>query len=207
MTLNSARNPLKAIIFDIGGVIYRAGDGPPLREKWAPKCGLDGDTFDQIVFNSPLYKQAARGEITREQLWAHKNSQLRLSDEDLEAMLVDYWSGYWDGDLLRYIRELSSQFTLGIISDANSGAREVVSQHVDLSLYKSVIFSYEVGASKPDPHIYLAALDGLGLPPADCLFIDDRQPNVDGAIEMGMQAVLYEELRPLQKHITQLTTL
>ena len=82
-------NKTEVIIFDIGGVIFRAGNGPPLLEKWAPRCNISPEAFDETVYNSPLYAKAATGEITNEELWAYKNKTLKLSPTELEAMLAD----------------------------------------------------------------------------------------------------------------------
>jgi putative hydrolase of the HAD superfamily len=53
--------------------------------------------------------------------------------------------------------------------------------------------------AKPDAEIYTALLDTLGAEPADCLFVDDRQINVDGARAVGLAAHLWtsaDELAP-----------
>lgn len=39
---------IQAIILDIGGVLWRA-EGPPLSEKWAARCGLDAETFRNVL--------------------------------------------------------------------------------------------------------------------------------------------------------------
>ncbi|WP_425425363.1 HAD-IA family hydrolase [Amycolatopsis saalfeldensis] len=49
-----------------------------------------------------------------------------------------------------------------------------------------------VGCAKPDPEIFRLLLEKLGAEPADCLFFDDRQSNVDGARAVGIQAHLWD---------------
>jgi len=53
------------------------------------------------------------------------------------------------------------------------------------------VVSYMVGATKPAPAMYAAAARAVGVPAANCLFVDDLQRNVDGAIAFGMQAVRF----------------
>lgn len=53
-----------------------------------------------------------------------------------------------------------------------------------------VVSAFE-GLVKPDPAIYQILLKRFGLDPADCLFIDDMQKNVDGARAEGMNAVRF----------------
>jgi putative hydrolase of the HAD superfamily len=50
----------------------------------------------------------------------------------------------------------------------------------------TILLSYEVGAHKPDPAIYLAALDALGARPEQAVFVDDQPPYLDGAAALGI---------------------
>ena len=56
------------------------------------------------------------------------------------------------------------------------------------------IVSGDVGLRKPDPAIYQLVSDQLGLPLDACAFVDDLQPNIDIARELGMFAVLHTDL-------------
>jgi glucose-1-phosphatase len=58
--------------------------------------------------------------------------------------------------------------------------------------------SYEVGAMKPDPALFAAACDAVGVPPARCLFVDDLERNVEGAVLFGMQAVRFLDAEDLR---------
>jgi len=44
---------------------------------------------------------------------------------------------------------------------------------------------------KPDARIYQYTAQRLGLQPEECIFFDDRQSNVDGALRAGMQSELF----------------
>ncbi|MEU6954821.1 HAD-IA family hydrolase [Streptomyces sp. NPDC045714] len=58
-------------------------------------------------------------------------------------------------------------------------------------LADAVVSSAVEQVAKPDPAIYRIAAGRAGVPPARCLFVDDRQENVDAAIALGMTGVLY----------------
>src|ERR1700723_1488801 len=49
-------------------------------------------------------------------------------------------------------------------------------------LFDTVVLSGEVGMRKPEPEIFLHAAQTLGLPPEDCVFIDDIEANVAAAV-------------------------
>jgi putative hydrolase of the HAD superfamily len=55
------------------------------------------------------------------------------------------------------------------------------------------VISGEVGMRKPEERIFLLAAQRLGLPPEQCVFIDDIQANVDAAEALGMAGVLHRD--------------
>ena len=56
----------------------------------------------------------------------------------------------------------------------------------------TITLSFEVGAVKPEPAIYLACLSALGVRAGEALFVDDRRENVEAAWALGMQALVFE---------------
>jgi putative hydrolase of the HAD superfamily len=60
-------------------------------------------------------------------------------------------------------------------------------------IFETVVDSAFVGVRKPDPRIYAIVLERLGLPAADCAFVDDLERNVDAARELGFAAVHFED--------------
>ena len=66
------------------------------------------------------------------------------------------------------------------------------------SRFRDIVVSGEEKLLKPDPAIYFRALDRFGLKPAEALFIDDREINVEGARAVGMQAHLFVDADDLR---------
>lgn len=60
-------------------------------------------------------------------------------------------------------------------------------------IFETVVDSGFVGCRKPEARIYEMTLERLGLPAAACLFIDDLEPNIDGARALGMSAVHFRD--------------
>ena len=60
-------------------------------------------------------------------------------------------------------------------------------------MFDDIVISGEVGMRKPEPEIFLLAARRLELRPAECVFIDDLELNVDGARAIGMTAILHTE--------------
>jgi 2-haloacid dehalogenase len=67
--------------------------------------------------------------------------------------------------------------------------------------FRDIVVSGQVKLLKPDPAIYFLALDRFGLQPAEALFIDDRQINVEGARAVGMRAHLFVDADELRERL------
>jgi epoxide hydrolase-like predicted phosphatase len=62
------------------------------------------------------------------------------------------------------------------------------------SMVELVIDSSEVGLRKPDPAIFLLALERLGgVAPEQAVFLDDAPGNIDAARAIGIRAILVED--------------
>ena len=71
-------------------------------------------------------------------------------------------------------------------------------EHAFFSRFRDIVVSGREKLLKPDPAIYYLALDRFHVKPAEALFVDDREINVEGARAVGMQAHLFttaEDLR------------
>lgn len=73
-----------------------------------------------------------------------------------------------------------------------------------LGRFDRLVFSFEVGHSKPSPAFYLACTGAAGAPPRDCLFIDDLPENVDGAIDIGLRGLVYRGTEALRRDLAAL---
>jgi HAD superfamily hydrolase (TIGR01509 family) len=67
----------------------------------------------------------------------------------------------------------------------------VRSRFPEIGLFDGFVLSYELKLLKPDPEIYLAAARLADCAPHECVFIDDMEENVRGAIEAGLAGIHY----------------
>ena len=54
---------------------------------------------------------------------------------------------------------------------------------------------------KPDPRIFHILFERYGLDPAESVFVDDRQENLDGAAAVGMETVLFKDAARLREDL------
>jgi HAD superfamily hydrolase (TIGR01509 family) len=58
-------------------------------------------------------------------------------------------------------------------------------------VFDEQFYSSELGVAKPDPAYFTAIVERLGIEPAEALFVDDRDDNVEGARQAGLQAEVF----------------
>ena len=107
------------------------------------------------------------------------------------AMLVGAW---------QMLRTLSRRFTLAIISDtgfASGRAQDrLLEKDAARAFFASTIYSMDVGHAKPRAEIFQAAIDALGIAPADILHIgDNERTDVRGALAAGFRAIRIDVVR------------
>lgn len=61
----------------------------------------------------------------------------------------------------------------------------------EILFFDHYVLSYELKLLKPDPAIYLAAARLADTPPRECVFIDDMEENIAGAVAAGFSGIHY----------------
>lgn len=181
---------IKAVIFDLGGVILRT-ENKTSRAELAARYGMTYDELDDFVFHSPSAAGATEGRITEDQHWQDVARRLNLSPEELPAFIAAFWGGdVIDQELYRFIGGLRPRYRTALLSNAWSGARQAMEEkyHV-LDVFDLTVFSYEVNLAKPSPAIFQLVLDRLGVEPHQAIFVDDFLANVEAARALGIYGV------------------
>jgi putative hydrolase of the HAD superfamily len=82
-------------------------------------------------------------------------------------------------------------FRLAVVSDCSAELPELWPELPVAERIDTTVFSCAVGRRKPDPLLYRLACDGLGVPPADCVYVGDGgSGELTGATAFGMRAIL-----------------
>jgi putative hydrolase of the HAD superfamily len=92
-------------------------------------------------------------------------------------------------ETLRELRERG--YLLGLITVCSEDIEVLWPESHFAGLFDAEIFSSRVGLAKPDPRIYRACCDALGVEPEEALFVGDgANDELAGARRVGMEAVL-----------------
>lgn len=184
---------IKAVIFDMGGVLLRTMDSGP-REALGQRYGFTMKEMFHIIFASESSQQAERGDKTDLEHWSWALDQLGVEAEDREDFIKKWWSGdRMDYDLLEFINGLRPRLRTGLLSNAWLGTRGNIDKHwggLD-QYFDIVVFSAEVGMRKPGQEIFNLLLERLDAKPEEAIFVDDYGENINAAQAMGIQTVQF----------------
>ena len=183
--------PVKAVIFDFGGVLMRTHDYAG-RRKWEARLGLDKGELEMIVFASAVSNRGMVGGETMEAAWQHVAETFRLGPDEMEELQGDFWSGdRIDDELLDFLAGLRPRFKTGLLSNAWDNARRLFIQFGLGRAFDVMVISAEEKIAKPDPRIYHIALERLGVRPEEAVFVDDMPVNVEAARALGMSGIRF----------------
>ena len=167
--------------------------------------GFCTDSYEkEVLFYMQYYKQVLI-------------NQCGYCDEKIEVTAKQIFDIMWLGDRLLFddvlptFKELKKMgIQIGIISDTTLSLQKTfealgLSEYIDC--YTS---SKEVGVMKPNPQIYLSALGKLNVTPQQCLYVDDYDEEVVGALNLGIKSFRInrtEDANRLEFDISSLTEL
>lgn len=173
---------IKAIIFDCFNVLIRDAT-----KHLVEQMG-EIDQSKRLEFSAVTHA-VDKGIISDEEAAIAQSDLLGLSVE--EFVDIRNKGEIRNEPLIEFIRSLKGKYKLMMVSNIVSRQRldsRFLPGQLD-ELFEDVIASGEVGFIKPQPEIYLAAAECLGLRPEECVMIDDIAEFCEGARGVGMQAI------------------
>ncbi len=191
MSGRTGKPAIKGVIFDFGGVIHEFDAGVFYRRLRA-LADMTPEKIASLIAGSGLPRRYESGEISSREFFHEMRSLigLRSSEEEFRSAFVDIFTPI--EPTTRLIRGLSQSFRLGLLSNTNEWHYEHHIRTVDVfPLFDAVTLSYQVKTMKPAEGIYRDSLRKIGLPPEECVFVDDLEENVAGAKRMNMHAIHY----------------
>lgn len=196
--------PLRAVLFDWGDTLFHAPHAPEVIESFARSSGVELSEararrmWDEVWLAGKTPEEIAKGrDLSMEahrRVWMDLFSQLDGELPGLSRALYERvmdphsWVPYADTRAtLEAVRRRGLK--VGVVSNVPADLRPVFATHKLDSLVDSYTHSFEVGAEKPDPAIFVAAAKSLGVKPNETLMVGDHE--VDrGAERAGMRAFI-----------------
>ena len=180
---------IAGILFDIGGVLVALDGGPFL----ARLLGVEHrhDALHAMWGASPSVVAHETGKIDAATFAAGVVADLGLP-VSAECFLQDFCN--WPTGLLpgavQLLDEIPDSYQVAALSNTSAVHWQKIGAMGLADRFDQIYLSHRIGHLKPDTGAFLVALEGMGLSPADVLFLDDGRRNVDAALNLGMHAHL-----------------
>jgi putative hydrolase of the HAD superfamily len=174
----------KNIIFDLGNVLL----------EWNPKNlleKLEAPSHFKEVFNSLLWASHDGGCLTRDEVVAKLPPQY---DKAVFAQCLQRIAPflYPIPEMVELFHEVRRKgYKVYILSNMPKELHEELVQLHDWFQYPDgQIYSYKVGAIKPQPQIYEALLNTYKINGHESVFIDDLEDNIRAAGQFGIDGIV-----------------
>lgn len=193
---------IKAIIFDLGRVLvpfdFKRG-----YVRLEPLCGIPAAEIPDRLRPTGLVQRFESGGIESrdffDQLSKHLNLNATYND------FCEIWSSIFLPETLipdSMIAALARDYPLILLSNTNAIHFEMIQENYPiLRHFRDLVLSYKVGAMKPSPLIYQAAIEKAGCRPEECFFTDDIAEYVAGATQQGIDAVQFQSAEQIRDEL------
>ncbi len=185
--------PLKRIVFDFGGVMFRWRPAELIRRVWPQHAGR-AEHWVQQVFQGYTgdWGEFDRGTVEPPELARRIAARTGLSEAELHQLIdavpdelapvpatVDLLERlHGAGAVLHYLSNMPAPF-----------AAHLSRSHGFMQRFRNGVYSSHVKLVKPDPAIFAHAAAHFGAEPAELVFLDDHLPNIEAARAAGWQGV------------------
>jgi glucose-1-phosphatase len=201
-TIDEIRRMVKTIIFDLGKVIIPF-DFQRGYDLMAPHCGYAADQIPERLRSCDLVTRFESGQVEADVFVRELSALLDLNVSYDE--FCEIWSSIFSPDTLipeEMLERLKTQHRLVLLSNTNAIHWDMVSRRYPLlSHFDEHVLSHRVGALKPDPRIYRAAIQAAQCDPEECFFTDDIAAYVEGARQHRIDAVQFQNREQIEREL------
>ncbi|MFC4453429.1 HAD family phosphatase [Deinococcus sonorensis] len=190
--------PVRAIFWDIGGVLASNGWDRDQRAQVVQRFGLDATDFQER--HKLIVSELELGRLTLD-AYLDQTVFFRprpFTRADFVTAMLEQSEPH--PETLAYARSLAGRWRMYSL---NNEGRTLNDHRIrQLQLHEFLLGFYSscyLGIMKPNPSIYRLALDLAGVDADEAVMIDDRAQNVEAARSVGMHAVQYQNLPQLQQ--------
>ncbi|MFP4082809.1 MAG: HAD family hydrolase [Candidatus Aminicenantes bacterium] len=181
---------IRSVISDLGKVIIFF-DNDIFFKKMTHYTSLSVQQIKEMVTeNFGIVESFDRGEITSEQFY-HQVAEKLQAQIDYTIFYEIYNDVFsLNHPVLDILKKLKTECRLVLLSNTDNQRFGYIRERFpEILIFDHYVLSFEVGAMKPHPKIYQVALEKAEAAAEQCLFIDDREENVEAALELGMTCI------------------
>ena len=184
---------IQHLIFDFGNVIIRFD--PVFIVSQTATDPEEHKLLTEAIFEQKRFESYDIGRFSPEEHKEHTRALLPEALHEKSDRILDTWYKYLPviTGMDQLVQDAKAAgYGVYILSNINREFLENRHKVKVLSLFDGARFSSEIHHIKPDPVIYHSLLDEYHLKAEECLFIDDRQINIDGGEALGIKGYLFD---------------
>jgi epoxide hydrolase-like predicted phosphatase len=185
---------VRGLLVDFGGVLTT--NVFQSFKQFAEAEGLDRDAIKRAFRDDPealgLLRRLEKNEITVEEFEPRFAERIGVPEDRVDGLVGRLFAGVGPEErMLDAVRRArGAGLKTGLISNS-WGEGLAYDQAMLEQLFDAVVISGDVGLHKPDAAIFRLGAERLGVPPEECVFVDDLRENCAGAEAVGMTAILH----------------
>lgn len=183
---------IKNVIFDMGNVLMDFD--PQVQLNAACRSEEAKSILFKELFVGEEWIQRDLGNITVDELYSGVAARIPQEYHEDLRRLIDIWQNYMmplDGAKEFLLKVKTKGYKVFILSNASEDFYTYFTKHFDLDFFDGYVVSADVHIIKPDERIYRHLLEKYDLKAEECLFIDDREDNVQGAEKVGIKGFVF----------------
>ncbi len=195
----------KTIIFDFGGVIGSDSDRwEDEYRKVVEESGLTAEKLHEL-YNKHWPKLSIGAELAST-FWdeVYELAPKKPIRGTLEKYYEDGVRG--NKDVLLIAAKLREKgFKIGVITNTAVDWVDIKMRKFGLKdIFNGVYCSCTVGVAKPDPRIYLTAIQNMKTTVRETIFVDDREENLVACEKLGIKGLLFRDAAQLRLDLSEL---
>jgi putative hydrolase of the HAD superfamily len=193
---------IRTVIFDLGKVIIPF-DFKRAYEKLGPLCRYPAAEIPERLRPSNIVQRFETGEVAPKDFLLEVSRILDLQCE-YEEFCEIFGSIFLRETLLpeSMLAALRERYRLVLLSNTNAIHFEFIEREYPIvHQFHEHVLSYRVGAMKPSPKIYRAAIEAARCEPEECFFTDDIPAYVESARTHGIDAVVFENREQIEREL------
>lgn len=183
---------IKNIVFDMGGVLIEWNPEKMLNQLHLSEA--DNALLNRELLHNKIWTDADKGIYNEAQLEAMACANLPKHLHESVHTLIKWYNWFLIPmpGMAALVRELKENgYHIYLLSNAPTNLRKYFAQIPGAECFDALMVSAEEQLTKPAPEIYQRLFQKFGMNPAECWFTDDNAPNVDSAVQAGMQATVF----------------
>lgn len=192
---------IEEIVFDFGGVLGGTSN-ELLAERFQQELDI---SYEEAFSLIKAMKEASKADISKKDFWQSyaeragielpENWLVRTKELKLQSIVKNPES-------YKLIQDLLQQgYKLAILSNTTPERASRIREIGCYDFFNPVVLSCEIGVKKPHSKAFEILLARSGTSAKNCLFIDDKKDNVQKAIKLGFEAILFQSVKQLRSEL------